>query len=105
MYQPSFKGCWTLIDRAKHHRDAIDEYIRKTFSQKTNLAEIRADRDPGIDYHSFRIKSAPDLSEFQEQVSAMTGNVIANLRSTLDHLVWQLACRHTNGNPKLPRGA
>jgi len=45
MYQPSFKGCWTLIDPAKHHRDAIDEYIRKTFSQKTNLAEIRADRE------------------------------------------------------------
>jgi hypothetical protein len=43
------------------------------------------------------------MAEFTEQASAMAGDVISNLRSTLDHLTWQLACRHTDGKPRWPR--
>lgn len=102
MYQVSFRGCTAKINRAKQHRNDLEEYIRSTFEDKRNRATLRADLEPESGYHIVSIQSVPDLSSFQENVGLMVGDVVHNLRSALDHLAWQLACLNTNGSPSRP---
>lgn len=102
MYKPSFRGCETLIHRAKQHRDSLEECISTQLRAERNNATLRADLDPKSGHHIISVKTVPDLSEMQEQVSAMVGDAVCNLRFSLDHLAWQLACVHTDGNPQWP---
>ena len=93
-----FKGCWAKIDRARQHRDALDSYIREYFLIEANRPRLSGELDPKSGYYVFRIASTPDLGAFLEFTSVVLGDVIHNLRSALDYLVFQLALFHTNGS-------
>lgn len=103
MYEPSFESCWAKINRAEELREGLKEYIWDTFQDERNRATMRADADAQTGFHILSLQTVPDLSVFQERTSVIVGDIVHNLRSTLDHLTWQLACYHTGGNPLNPQ--
>ena len=103
MYQPSFESCWAKINRAEELRNALDKEIWEFLQDERNRATMRADADAQTGYHILSLQTVPDLSAFQQRTSVIVGEIVHDLRSTLDHLTWQLACHNTNENPLYPR--
>jgi len=98
MYQVSFNGCWAKVNRAKQHRDALEEYIKETFSIKANLPTLGAKFDTESGEHIVYINRVPDLGPFLDNVALFVGDVVHNLRCALDHLAFQLALYHQGGS-------
>jgi hypothetical protein len=101
-YRVSFDSCWAKLDRAKQHRDALNIYIRETLSGESNRAPLWAELDPESGYHVYRVKSLPDMEPILTNIGLMVGDVIHNVRASLDHLTWQLACSFTQGAVEYP---
>ena len=95
-YVADLSGCRAKLARAKEHHAGLEEVIAKFFYQTSNRVHIGAKLDPSSGYHILRVESAPQFIEIQEQVSLIFGDAIHNLRSGLDHLVYQLACQNTD---------
>lgn len=98
MYQVSFNGCWAKVNRAKQHRDALEGYIRETFSVKANLPTLGAKFDAESGEHIVYINCIPDLVPFLNNVALFVGDVVHNFRCALDHLAFQLARYHRGGS-------
>jgi hypothetical protein len=103
MYTASLKSCVAKVNRAEEHRQALHDYVGSLFESERNRATLRADADGETGYHIISLQTVPDLSRAVEEISVRVGDIAHNLRSALDHLVWQLACLNTNGNPLWPR--
>lgn len=86
--------------RAQEHRMQLGEYLDVAL---TDELVLRAERDRATGRHMFRISAAPDLARVREEVSLFVGDIVHNMRSALDHLYWDLACRHSGGTPPNPR--
>ncbi|MYX98848.1 hypothetical protein GT045_29605 [Streptomyces sp. SID486] len=69
----------------------------------SSRAPLRAELDLGSGYHIVRIESIPDYEPILEEVSLGVGDVVNNLRCSLDHLAWQYACAHAQGIPAKPK--
>jgi len=98
MYKVSLKGCWAKVNRAKQHRDALEGYIKETFSAKANLSTLGAKFDKESGEHIVYINRVPDLGPFLDNVALFIGDVVHNLRCALDHLAFQLALYHRDGS-------
>lgn len=98
MYQISFNGCWAKVNRAKHLRDALEGYIKETFSAKASLSTLGAKFDKESGEHIVYINRVPDLGHFLDNVALFIGDVVHNLRCALDHLAFQLALYHRDGS-------
>lgn len=103
MYYPDFRGCRVKLNRAEEQRKTLEHYIFSFQRRDRNRAIVRANFDSASGYHILSLQSVPNLSQFLERVSVRVGEIIHDQRSCLDHLVWQLACYHTGGNPSAPR--
>lgn len=99
----SFDGCWAKIARAKEHSQTLNDHIRETFAIKANRPRFGTKFDVESSEYVFLINYLPDLGDFFTRTSAIFGDAIHNLRSTLDHLVFELALQRTNGNIRHPR--
>lgn len=101
-YQPDFGGSWAKLAWAKTHRDALKRESDDFFGVEGNRIGLSAEYDSESGYHLFRVNTMPD-----QQIARwamILGDCIHNLRGVLDHLAWQLALHHCNGNmPKKPK--
>lgn len=97
-----FDSCWAKIARAKEHRDALDSYIRETFSVEANRPRFGAKFEPQTGEYVFHVNYIPDLAAFFTRAGIIFGDAAQNLRSALDHLAFALAIRHTKNNVRDP---
>lgn len=82
MKRPSLDGCLAKIERAREHLDSLyasSEAAVKSSASKTSI------EDEG-EWKVLRIA----LGKFPLRPSMVSGDLVHNLRSALDHLVWQL---------------
>jgi hypothetical protein len=79
-------GVLAKLRRADEHREAYDE-IFEAFTS-TEPYGIISEYDPQTGWHTLRwhVSHDPPL----EQLALVFGDMISNLRATLDYLVWQL---------------
>lgn len=79
-------GVLAKLDRAEEHREAFDELV-EAFSGGGPYT-ILTEYDPRTGWHVLRwhVLREPPL----ERLAVTFGDMIGNLRSTLDYLVWQL---------------
>jgi hypothetical protein len=94
----SLDPVWAKIARAKAHSDELEKHILRTYRRKLNHPQIGIKADPQTREGILYISKMRDLSEINRQTALIAGDVIHNLRSALDHLVYQLAVEHTNDN-------
>ena len=102
----SLRSCGAKLRRAQSHRENLYESISRHFSDPTNVPTLTAELDAAEGCHVFRVASIPStILALQETTSIIIGDAVHNLRSALDHLVFQLALVSTNGQIKNPRAA
>lgn len=89
MKNPALDGARAKIDRAVHHLREIDDAIGKLWAAETKNVSTAPPRHKMEGNHLvvFRQHSAPVDPSF----SLSVGDFIHNTRSSLDHLVYQLA--------------
>lgn len=95
-------GCRLKIARAKVHRDSLQKHALDFFAIETNVPRFRSELDRSTGDHVFRIDYMPELGDVLPRCSVICGDVVHNLRSALDHLVFQLAVFHTGGAVQRP---
>ena len=86
------RECNKRTEWARQHIDALRPLIRQLIEGGADTFSNDLDRSSG--WWTLRLKQKPVPVEF----SFMIGDILHNLRSTLDHLVWQL----TIANGKTP---
>jgi hypothetical protein len=92
-------GCRAKIVRAGDHLETLDREARRFVEDHTYRFDLEQDPDTGhilVVVHSTRQPPVQPPS----RLSVIVGDVLHNLRSALDHLVWQLAIIGTG--PKEP---
>ena len=79
-------GVLAKLNRAEEHRQAYDD-LYESFVESEPYA-ILSEYDPRTGWHSLRwqVLHEPPL----EELALIFGDMISNLRATLDYLVWQL---------------
>ncbi|MET9445672.1 hypothetical protein [Streptomyces cinerochromogenes] len=91
------------LRRAKKQCEELEAYIDTFRGDASSRSLLRAELDPVTGYHILRISHVPDYRPAIEDVSLSVGDIINNLRCSLDHLAWQYACAHAQGTPKKPK--
>jgi len=94
---PEYSGCWAKIERAKEHRDALDAYITEQAAIESNRPRLGVKFDAQSGNHIAYVNYMPDITTIMERTSVILGDIAHNLRSGLDHLVFQLALANTQG--------
>ena len=94
-YRPDFSGCWAKLQRAREHRNSLEAKIGPLFLGDANQVRIIGKLDPQTHYHVFRVAAIPEFPLLYFGV--LIGDVVHNLRSVLDNLVWQLVLHKTGG--------
>jgi hypothetical protein len=74
------------LDRAEEHRQAFDDLFEQFHA--SNPYSILSEYDPETGWHSLRWNVLEDLP--LQRLGLLFGDMISNLRTTLDYLVWQL---------------
>lgn len=98
MYEPDFRSSWAKIERATHHRDAFDLLLKTIIEDKTHYPVLGVKFKPETGHHAVYVSQVPSqLATALEQCALFLGDIFHNLRSALDHLVFQLALKNTNG--------
>jgi hypothetical protein len=82
------------VKRAKHHIAEMDRRIHLFFTGQPNPYPILKEIDPETGDAVFKLGKC---SPIPEDFPLIIGDVLQNLRSALDHLVWQLILSY--GNP------
>ncbi len=92
---PNFGGAFAKIDRASYELDDLSEKVGSFFASKDDPAfrtDFGRDDDPRRWRAAFRIlKQAPDAWAVQ------LGEIVHNLRSSLDHLVYEASATADDG--------
>src|SRR5688572_26756496 len=88
-------GCRALIERAHTHRQSLNTEIRSFLSGQPY--EVRGDRDPLTGEGVLRLKVArePPL-----EWSIHVGEIVQNIHTSLDHLVFGLTELEQGGAPQ-----
>ncbi len=90
---------------AEVHLEALQRNTWDYFKTPANRPALSADRDEQSGYHVYRISSMPDYSQFAIDVALRIGDVISNVRASLDHAIWGIVADRSSGTPADPRGA
>jgi hypothetical protein len=79
-------GVLAKLDRAEEHRLEFDELVEEYVGGEPYT--IYSEYDPATGWHTLRWQALrePPL----ERLGLVFGDMISNLRTTLDYLVWQL---------------
>jgi hypothetical protein len=106
-YQPDFTGARAKMERGMHYsqvlRDETSYQLRgpgRPEISPSNRIPVRLEYEPETGYHVYRVTAWHSEATIRRW-GLMIGDGVHNLRSALDHLVWQLAC-HNTGGPDLP---
>jgi hypothetical protein len=89
---PDLSGVLAKLERAEEHREAYDELVEEFVGSEPYT--IYSEYDPGTGWHSLRwqvLREAP-----LQRMALIFGDMISNLRATLDYLVWQLVLASGN---------
>lgn len=86
MTKPTLQECRAKLARADHHRGSF-ERVFDTFLNQDPYS-ITVDFDPESGWHDFRWKVDQDAPV--DELALIFGDILTNLRSALDYLVWQL---------------
>jgi hypothetical protein len=81
----SLKGPRLKLDRAKSHLDDLVEAIKRFY--ETDPYDGVVKDNPETQRREFTVTQADPLPD---ELALISGDVIHNLRSALDHLIWQL---------------
>jgi hypothetical protein len=82
--KPSLAGCWVKIARAREHNYRLEQVAEAFLKRRPNQISFDDYSEP--EWIIVRAVSEPIPVEF----SAIAGDLIQNLRSALDLLVWQV---------------
>ncbi len=96
-------ACLLKVERAKEHRDALENYERETFAVEANRPRLGIKFEPDTGDSVLFINYMPDLEGFLDRCSLILGDTVHNLRSALDRLAYRLALLHTGGNIRKPK--
>ncbi|MEU0787390.1 hypothetical protein ABZ341_38350 [Streptomyces sp. NPDC006173] len=91
------------LRRAEKQCEELETYVNVFRDDPSSRSVLGADLDPDTGYHILRINHVPDYRHAIEDVSLSVGDIINNLRCSLDHLAWQYACAHAQGTPRKPK--
>lgn len=89
----SLSSAWAKVERAKEHRDALHAHIVETLAIESNRPGLGAKFDPERGENIVFVNRMPDLDRFLERCALIVGDAAHCLRSSLDHLVYQLAAK------------
>src|SRR5258706_8458365 len=88
-YRPTLEPVYFKIERAKKHLDEVNSIV-ESFIKAGPYAETRHDYpEQGVHVRRFELK------RLTRNVPLLVGEVVYHLRSSLDHLAWQLALLST----------
>jgi hypothetical protein len=96
----SLRGPKLKLERAKSHIGDLEEAVKRFFD--TDPYKIIVEDNPQAGRREHRVVKAQDPPAC---LSAISGDVIHNLRTSLDHLIWQLILansRKPNENAAFP---
>ena len=96
----SLQGPRLKLDRAKEHLDDLVLEIKRFY--KTNPYDGVIQDNPETQQREFRVTQADPLPD---SLAVISGDVLHNLRSALDHLAWQLVLANggePNSNTAFP---
>ena len=104
-HEPDFSGCWAKLDHARRHVTDLDDAVRSFFDDAGNCPLLVSSFDEESRFHVFRVGPIPpQLADIQVEAALRVGDAVHDLRSALDHLVWQLSLAGTEGaEPSRPR--
>ncbi|MEX2228363.1 MAG: hypothetical protein WEB13_01875 [Dehalococcoidia bacterium] len=98
-----FEGAWAKVKRAREHRDTLHAEILATFAEPDQRPRVGTKYEQETGDHVVYVTYMPDLSVLVERASLLFGDAIHNLRSALDHTVFELALINKHGQIKHPR--
>lgn len=78
-------GCWAKLSRANGHRHAIEDGIERWREDHPHEFIHDQESDPGWTVLTVRIRQPPPV-----ELGVILGEYVHDIRSALDHLVWQL---------------
>lgn len=84
MEKPSLAGCWAKVARAREHTYRLELLAEAFLKRRPN--QFRFDHQSEPPWIIIRVSVEPIPLEF----STIGGDLVQNLRSALDYLVWQL---------------
>jgi hypothetical protein len=87
----------TKVERAKHHISDLQALIQRFMGTRPFV--IKTKEDPQTNQRVYYVESFTDPGP---EFSVLTGDVLHNLRSALDHLAYRLVCVGLNGTPTDP---
>jgi hypothetical protein len=88
----NLSGCMAKVEHGRRHIVDLDNAMRAFFDDSSNCPPMVSTFDEDSGFHIFRVGSVPaQLHEIQVEASLRVGDVVHDLRSALDHLVWQLS--------------
>ena len=90
MSQLSLEPCWAKIERARHHTHELEQLTETFLKRRPN--QVRFDKHSDPPWVIVRAIVEPVPLAF----AAVAGDVVHNLRSALDYLVWQLVISEGN---------
>ena len=93
-HQPDFSGCWAKIGRANVHLDFLRERV-KSFTKDLDSYEVETKDD----WQTAKVFVHGEPVPAVEEWGPIIGDVVHNLRSALDHLVWQLTIANGHTPP------
>lgn len=83
---PDLAGVRAKLRRAEEHRQAFDELFLEYLRHEPYSIEFQFDPESGWHRFRWRVVQEPPL----EDLALIFGDILGNLRTTLDYLVWQL---------------
>jgi hypothetical protein len=89
-------GCWSKLDRAKAHIDALRTEIAQVSGSELNAVPLMRKYEPEDRAVVYRVERAPEI---RDSWGLIIGDALHNIRGALDHLWWQLAISHLGREP------
>lgn len=94
-------GCWAKVNRANVHLSLLNERIQGFVDSNPYEVETEPSSNTGeVIVYASAVREPP-----AQEWSAIIGDVVHNLRSTLDHLVWQLTLTEGHVPPPSLKGS
>lgn len=92
-------GCWAKIERANEHIKYLTEELQRFLEDNAGRYRIVAQLHDKRDDRLFVVKAFDDgIAPVPLRLCVIVGEVLHQLRSSLDHLIWALA-RRKHANP------
>jgi hypothetical protein len=93
-------GCRVKIDRARFHIDEMKESIRVFIDRSPFKVQAEIHGEPPSEEAVFVAEANPEFEGVPLGITLIAGEVVHQLRSALDHLVWQLVVVNTGQAPQ-----